>query len=188
MPPFYHSGTAFSTQKISMDTEYIYALIDPATNEPRYVGRTSNPDQRYKLHLAWQSEAGNSPKRQWIAALSKAGLRPLLQVLEEAPSVTADLAEAKWIKGYLDKGYVLTNIQVAAKYLRDTGRAAQAPSTGQRKSANPRETVSVRIPAGVMTEIRRLAQEDRRSVNSMIVILLRDGISLFQAALPSSSE
>jgi hypothetical protein len=109
-------------------------------------------------------------------------------LLEEAPSTTADIVEAKWIRECLDRGYVLTNIQVAAKYLRDTGRAAQAPSTGQRKNAKPREAVSVRIPVGMMAEIRRLAQEDRRSVNSMIVILLRDGISLFEATLPNASE
>ena len=172
-----------------MAIEYIYALIDPITNEPRYVGRTNDPETRYKLHLAWKSESNNTPKRQWVAALLQDGVRPLREVLEEVSSETADTAESKWICDYIDRGYKLTNTLVAAKYLRDKERErlGEKEWRGRKAKSNNFVTTSIRISPEMMDKIRELAKQEYRSVHSMILVLLKHGIAIRDAMLSDTS-
>ena len=37
--------------KKNSKTQFIYSLIDPITHEIRYIGKTSNPEDRLKRHL-----------------------------------------------------------------------------------------------------------------------------------------
>jgi group I intron endonuclease len=59
---------------------YIYTLIDPRTNEVRYVGKTIEPKQRLANHI----RKSRKPKQHcqcWIKGLLDEGLKPLLKVL-----------------------------------------------------------------------------------------------------------
>ncbi len=59
---------------------FVYELIDPRTDEPRYVGMTSNPNDRMKQHLA--DSISNLDKWIWIQELAKEGLKPYMRIAE----------------------------------------------------------------------------------------------------------
>ena len=59
----------------------IYKLIDPITNEIRYIGLTFNElKQRLKSHC---SEKSKSHKSNWIQSLRNKGLRPIIESIED---------------------------------------------------------------------------------------------------------
>lgn len=64
----------------------IYALVDPRTGAPRYIGATQNPEDRLASHIY---EARNGPpsnrKEEWICGLTQSGGEPEMRVLERVP-------------------------------------------------------------------------------------------------------
>jgi hypothetical protein len=59
----------------------IYALLDPVTQEARYVGATSQPlSKRLACHL-FLAKTATYPCALWLRALVAAGLRPLIVTL-----------------------------------------------------------------------------------------------------------
>lgn len=63
------------------DKTYIYCLIDPVTNEIRYVGITIDLRQRYRSHCC-NSKTENTWKHSWAKKLKDEGLKPLIYILE----------------------------------------------------------------------------------------------------------
>lgn len=76
----------------------IYALVDPRTNQIRYVGQTQNhPEVRLVGHLL--KDDGNKRKRAWIDELRRLGEKPIVVVLEYASSFDEALeVESSWIR------------------------------------------------------------------------------------------
>lgn len=83
----------------------IYALIDPRSNDIKYIGVTSDPRQRLKSHL---SEVGNIRKRRWIRELANEGLKPSMKIIEVVQS-TEIQREVYWIKVLREHGCDLFN-------------------------------------------------------------------------------
>ena len=84
---------------------YIYCLKDPISLEVRYVGKSVNPDKRFKHHLL------NANKRkyhsaQWINSLLLSNLKPIMEILEIANINNWKEKEMFWISNYNN----LTNI------------------------------------------------------------------------------
>lgn len=102
-------GVNFFIYKYMEEIKYtIYKLIDPITNEVRYVGLTFNTlKQRLKSHC---SEKSKSHKSNWVSLLKSKGLKPIIELIEENIS-TLEEAEKKeifYISEY-SKVYNLTN-------------------------------------------------------------------------------
>lgn len=85
---------------------HIYALVDPTTDEIRYIGQTSDLQLRYKQHL---TDNSGSAKWLWIANLRDVGHKPQLRVLETVEEVEAETCESKWITFYRNTGASLLN-------------------------------------------------------------------------------
>lgn len=87
----------------------IYALVDPRTCQIRYVGQTQNhPTVRLEGHLA--KSDGNHIKIAWLEELHQLSLKPLVVVLEYAPTLEKALrAEDTWIKRGRELNWPLTN-------------------------------------------------------------------------------
>lgn len=102
-----------------MNKFFVYALIDPRTNEPFYIGKGCG--DRPKDHLGESKRSRENPRRYYkIQSIRKAGLEPGIEYLGSALEEQAayDL-EAKLIAKYgrkgLDKGGILTNLQEDAR-------------------------------------------------------------------------
>src|SRR2546423_10298221 len=105
------------------DSQFIYALNDPNTGARRYIGRASNPQHRYNIHLqkARQQKPTTLPPTQWgkvysskdwIADLIKTGQRPVLEILEAVhPPVRVCEREMRWISQSIKEGYDLFNAE-----------------------------------------------------------------------------
>jgi len=88
----------------------IYALIDPRTNNFRYVGKSADPYKRYGTHIRKAKIGCKTHCRKWIATLLKEQKLPEIIILETVyDNDSANESERKWIAilKYLD--YDLTN-------------------------------------------------------------------------------
>lgn len=86
---------------------YIYALVDPRDNRVRYIGKSVNPQKRYKQHCEHKSRLHRSV---WIQGILKDGLKPILKILEELPDdANWQQSERDWIAYGKSIGWDLTN-------------------------------------------------------------------------------
>jgi hypothetical protein len=86
---------------------FIYGLICPISNDIRYVGKSNNPEQRFKRHL--KNAVGNDTHHcaNWIRSLN--GKLPLLKIIERCPIHKWKERESFWILKYKSDGAELTN-------------------------------------------------------------------------------
>ena len=88
-------------------TVFIYALIDPFTDEVRYIGKTIRPHERYVNQM---NEKSNTHRCHWIQSLIAKGTKPKQLILEAMPdSCDWKPIERRWIKEAKRIGWNLTN-------------------------------------------------------------------------------
>lgn len=90
----------------------IYGLIDPITDELRYIGRSSSGLNRPRQHLApCNFETQISYCHNWVKSLIKQGIRPQIIVIEEFLDASGlNDAEQFWISYFKGLGSRLTNL------------------------------------------------------------------------------
>lgn len=90
---------------------YIYVLFCPETGEPRYVGKCKNLKFRLSAHLS-KAKGHHTDHHcaNWIRALLRNGLKPVIQAVEELDD-NADwqAAEIAAIAKFREAGHDLTN-------------------------------------------------------------------------------
>lgn len=87
----------------------VYALLDPATRFPRYVGQTAEPlGVRLKQHVTKHQK---TKKSLWIQSLVDAGEWPLIVLLEEFTSERRHAYEREtyWVTRFRAEGCLLLN-------------------------------------------------------------------------------
>lgn len=94
-----------------METTNIYILIDPETQQVRYVGKANNVSERYKAHL---NRARNHQihKLNWINSLKKKGLKPIIEVVDIVPINEWIFWETYWIAQFKSWGFNLINYTI----------------------------------------------------------------------------
>lgn len=75
---------------------YIYKLIDPSTNEVRYVGKTGNLKNRYTSHIC-NAKKLKSRLANWIKSLAKQNLQPVMEIIEICNEYNWEEREVYWI-------------------------------------------------------------------------------------------
>ncbi len=90
-----------------MQIIYIYSLIDPITNDIRYVGKTCNLEKRLRGHLK-KCHILKYHSATWIKSLVDQGYIPIMKVIEETNLENWEEREKYWIKLYKEK-HNLTN-------------------------------------------------------------------------------
>lgn len=87
---------------------FIYALIDPVTEEIRYVGKTHNLKARYGKHF---NSCNNTKTRNanWIKSLLKRGIKPIMEVIHECDESNWSFWEQHYISLYKSWNLRLNN-------------------------------------------------------------------------------
>jgi predicted GIY-YIG superfamily endonuclease len=70
-------------KNLGLNETYIYCLIDPCDNIG-YIGKSDNPDRRYKSHLS-QSKHKKYYKDRWIYSLIESSKKPEMLILDIVP-------------------------------------------------------------------------------------------------------
>lgn len=91
-----------------METTHIYILIDPETQQVRYVGKANNVSQRYKAHLN-RARKHQIHKLNWINSLKSKGLKPIIEVIDIVPIENWQFWETYWISQFKTWGFDLIN-------------------------------------------------------------------------------
>lgn len=98
---------AFLARKKKQKPSYIYALIDPDTDDVRYIGKSIRPHQRLKDHM---NDTSFCHRAHWLQGLKAKGKKPLVLILDRAPEGGDwQSAERYWIALGRDLGWPLTN-------------------------------------------------------------------------------
>lgn len=92
---------------------YFYALVDPRTDEIRYVGKSNNPKSRLNVHM-WDCAQGvsgrKSHKQHWLYQIKSAGLRPDLLIFDVISEKGWQRVECEWITTFEQAGCRLVNM------------------------------------------------------------------------------
>ena len=98
--------------------KYIYKLIDPTTNDIKYIGQTDNIKRRYNNHVSSSfnenSDSYNTYKARWIRKVVNSNLLPIIEVIEECDNLElSNIREKYYIDKLTSEGYKLTNSYVS---------------------------------------------------------------------------
>ena len=91
-----------------MKTTFIYVLKCPLSGEVRYVGKTNNPQERYREHMNIAHGEGTY-RYNWVMSLRKKNLRPILEIIKEVSVDEWKYWEKYFIKYYINIGCKLVN-------------------------------------------------------------------------------
>jgi hypothetical protein len=114
-----------------MKTTFIYKLIDPNTNEVKYIGKSDHPRKRLDYHLRTSIDTSEI-KKCWINSLLRNSQKPLMEIIEEVSYNEWMEKEEYWIRHYAK-----TNELVNTTFVRP-------PSVKPPRKANPK-TLMVRV-------------------------------------------
>jgi len=87
--------------------QYIYVLVDPNTDDIRYVGKSKNPQTRMTDHI--NGHGRGAKKYMWVDSLVENNQKPLLRILEKCDESEVRERERYWIKYFNNMGFDLTN-------------------------------------------------------------------------------
>lgn len=115
---------------MSMKIIYIYILIDPLTNDIRYVGKTTNLARRLNAHIN-RAKQNKYHSARWINSLIQKDLKPIMTTIEECNEDNWEEREIYWIS-YYRKLFDLTNILDGGGHSATYGRLGKLWSEEQR--------------------------------------------------------
>jgi hypothetical protein len=98
----------------------IYALIDPRTDEIRYVGKTTQrSDVRLRQHF---ENPTNRNMRQWFKSLGFDGLAPKIRLITCCPLAVWEREESRWIRWARERGARLLNFDPGGQCRKPGGK------------------------------------------------------------------
>lgn len=163
----------------------IYALCEPDTKQPRYVGRTSFPlGHRLSNHVASAKRGMSSEGLSlWVNQLEAIGKRPVIILLEECAPEDADKTEVAWITQYQQRGYALLNIA-------HLPRPPKTPRDRKPGQLTPGNIKMVGMPVSLHARLKAEAQRQHLTIYELVE-LLEDKASRYdamKAALSSNGD
>lgn len=145
---------------------YIYELVCPLKNVPRYVGKTDNLQRRLEEHIK-KAKSGQTTHHcaRWVNTLLVEGLAPIIRPIQELESsISWQEAEKFWIATYREMGYPLTNLTAGGdgfSGLSEEGIARRAEARRKTLEENPEIVEKMRA-----SMVAAWANPERRKVTS----------------------
>lgn len=90
-----------------MKNTYIYLILNPTTNEVRYIGKTVDPKRRFYEHL---NRRVNNHCSNWIYSLLQNNILPEFVIIDEVFEQDWQFYEKYWISQFKSWGFNLTNM------------------------------------------------------------------------------
>lgn len=114
----------------------IYALCDPETGEPRYIGKANNPEKRMASHER-DAARRDYPVYRWMLKLRKRGLSPDMVVIWRGEDWKT--AERKMIEVSRARGWRLLNVAAGGDepYCPQEVRSRNGHALCERLRSNP---------------------------------------------------
>lgn len=110
-----------------MGKAHVYTLADPRTGEVRYVGVTTNPQQRFQFHMGAKS---GTPMGDWMDKMDAAGVAPVCTVIAETCVGINRSVEREVINEHFRMGCRLLNRRDGARAKRFVAARAMAYRAG----------------------------------------------------------
>lgn len=93
----------------------IYALVEPISNEIKYIGKTKQElRKRLSAHIH-ESKTSNTKKNTWIQSLKKKGLKPKIEEIDLVLETEWEFWEIYWIAQFKTWGFELKNTDGGGK-------------------------------------------------------------------------
>jgi hypothetical protein len=134
-----------------MGRVYIYGLVDELKNELKYIGKSINPQSRYRKHLQ-DSKKKISYKDKWIYSLLENNNKPKLLIIDEVDEYNWEFWEKHYISYYKFIGCKLTNISeggenppnlTGRKRTKEEIQRISKSNTGKKRSQETRNNISL---------------------------------------------
>lgn len=151
---------------------YIYALLDPDTDEVRYVGKTKDLNKRMYSHCRIDPKP-TTHKARWVNKLIAADKTPKMLVLEECSDETWEEAEIRWIAHYRSVNTNLTNISDGGK----SARNAEFRKTAAYVPGLNAKLPVIKVSPLMRQEVERIAKEEDVTMGDVI----REAVEAFIA-------
>jgi group I intron endonuclease len=161
----------------------IYKLIDPITNEIRYVGLTFNTlKQRLKSHC---SEKSKSHKSNWIQKLRSIGVKPIIESIEIDILSYNEVCEREiyWIDKLKSEGNPLTNMATGGnknKKMSDETRKKMSDSAKRRKYKLVLSDETKKILSEKAKKRFKKEEESKTDLQKLKDILVQDCRKVYQ--------
>jgi hypothetical protein len=143
---------------------YIYALLDPDTNDVRYIGKTNDMSRRLYTHCRLDPK-DNLKKVEWVASLKSNGKKPKMIVIEECTSDNWIEREKFWIAHYRSLSDSLLNISGGGH-----GQETKFP-----------HQIIARVTSEARAEINRIITKTGTSESEVVRDAVEKFIELFEA-------
>jgi hypothetical protein len=93
----------------------IYGLIEPITNEIKYIGKTKQElSKRLYAHIH-ESKNSNTKKNKWIKSLTNKNLKPKIEEIDIVSESNWEFWEQYWISQFKAWGFELKNTDEGGK-------------------------------------------------------------------------
>jgi hypothetical protein len=148
-----------------MKTTFIYTLSD-SNGQVRYVGKSNNPNYRFKKHLI-ESKKAKTYKEKWINTELSNNRKIFLDIIDEVENEDWSFWESYWISQFITWGFNLVN-----------GTSGGEGSDGFKGKKHSLETIK-KIKSYVHSEkARKIFSESiiKRNISRRIILNIETGI------------
>lgn len=150
----------------------IYALYDPRTNSPFYVGATqATLESRLSNHLSFypnsKGDTISKKRRRLIDEILLAGMRPIIKLLKKVPFTKTSKSEEDYYNLFTEQGFILLQHKSFFKYKECIGNRMIPISEN-------RYRYPLKLDLDLKEPLTKRAEQNRRPLNTEINIAIEE--------------